>query len=439
MNLENTSPIISYVNHQLKLDGYFNKPIVDVVRKDFSDENRSDLLNYDCKNLIIDYLDDYFDDDLPVTSVEDYVENKLSLINNNLKVYETKRGVVFTQFRTYCPHCGSKHVVEDGYYPKKLVLNNFGNVDGLVKRYECRNCNKGFSADINGVVDTNFSVSRRIMKIIHDYYAICGTPVRRIQEIMKRIHNVSLSYQEVQDIIVDYSIKYESKLKNYSGYYVFDSLWIKIDDISDKYIYFFALFDVQHQTLVDYKIVEEENSKTVYDFLRKATHNQPRKAITTDLHFAYRKPIQDLGFKHQFCEFHTKQNINKYIYDYVKNNKLTKKEHKEYKKYLKEVYKIYNAKDRFEVLDIINKLSCNCDKFPNVINEVIDKKIRPYSAYLTMFLEDDFIERTSNWIERIFGDLAPKYLKNKFKTLRGFLSRLNLKLERWDRRNAIFW
>ena len=156
------------------------------------------------------------------------------------------------------------------------------------------------------------------MKIIWDYYAICGTPVRRIQEIMKRIHNVRLSYQEIQDIIVDYSIKYKSKLKNYSGYYVFDSLWIKIDEIGDKYIYFFALFDVKHHTLVDYKIVEEENSKTVYDFLREATRNQPRKSITTDLHFAYRKPIQDLGFKHQFCEFHAKQVINKYIYDYVK-------------------------------------------------------------------------------------------------------------------------
>ena len=56
-----------------------------------------------------------------------------------------------------------------------------------------------------------------------------------------------------------------------------------------------------------------------------------------------------------------------------------------------------------------------------------------------MYLEDKNIARTSNWIERIFGDLAPKYLKNKFKTLRGFLSRVNLKLERWDRRNAIFW
>lgn len=439
MKTENNSPITSYVKHQYKLDGYFNKPLVDVVRKDLSDDKCVNLLNNSCKDLVIDYLDDYFEDELPVTCVDDYVENKLSRINNNLKVYETKQGLVFTQFRAYCPHCGSKHVVEDGYYNKKLVLNNFGNVTGRIKRYECRSCGKGFSADISGVVDTNYSVSRRIMKIIRDYYAICGAPVRRIQEIMKRIHNVRLSYQEVQDIIVDYSVKYDSKLDNYSGYYVFDSLWIKVDEISDKYCYFFALFDVYHRTLVDYKIVKAENSKTVYNFLREATRNQPRKAITTDLHFAYRKPIQDLGFKHQFCEFHAKQNINKYIYDYVKNNKLTKKEHKAYKNYLKEIYSIYDAENRFEVLDILNNLYLKRDKFPTVINEVLDKKIRPYSSYLTMFLEDSYIARTSNWIERIFGDLAPKYLKNKFKTLRGFLSRLNLKLERWDCRNATIY
>lgn len=57
-----------------------------------------------------------------------------------------------------------------------------------------------------------------------DYYAICGTPVRRIHQILKRIHNDKLSYQEVHDIIVEYSKPYKSKLKNYSGYYVFDSI-----------------------------------------------------------------------------------------------------------------------------------------------------------------------------------------------------------------------
>ena len=439
MKTENTSPITNYVNHQLKLDGYFNKPIVDVVRKDVFDENSVNLLNSDCKDLIVDYLDYYFDDVLPVTCVEDYVENKLSSINNNLKVYENKEGVVFTQFRSYCPHCHSKHVVEDGYYPKKAILNFFGNVDARIKRYRCRSCGKRFSADISVVIDCNYSVSRKVMNIIWDYYAIGGIPVRRIQEIMKRIHNVELSHQEIQDIIVDYNKGYESKLENYSGYYVFDSLWIKIDEISDKYIYFFALFDIQHQTLVDYKIIEDENSDEVYKFLREATRNQPCKAITTDLHIAYRKPIQDLGFKHQFCQFHAKQNINKYLYNYVKDNKISKKMHKKYKSYLKEIYEIYDAENRFEVLDFLNNLRLRRDEFPDVINDIIDKKIVPFSSYLTMYLEDDFIARTSNWVERIFEDLAPKYLKNKFKTLRGFLSRVSLKLGRWDRRNAIFW
>ena len=106
---------------------------------------------------------------------------------------------------------------------------------------------------------------------------------------------------------------------------------------------------------------------------------------------------------------------------------------------MEEVYKIYDAKNRFEVLDIIEKLDLKRDKFPKVINEVIDKKIRPYSAFLTRFIENSHIIRTSNWIERIFGDLAPKHLKNNFKTLHGFLSRINMRLERWDRRNAIFW
>ena len=138
MKVENNSPIINYVGHRLKLDGFFSEPLGGVIRKDNTDDECVNLLSFDCKDLIVDYLDNYFDDDLPVTFAEGYVKSKLSQITNNLKVFETKDGVVFTHFRSYCPHCGSKHVVEDGYYPKKLVLNVFG----------------------------NFSVSRRIMKII---------------------------------------------------------------------------------------------------------------------------------------------------------------------------------------------------------------------------------------------------------------------------------
>ncbi|MBR0472219.1 MAG: hypothetical protein IJI98_05925, partial [Methanosphaera sp.] len=65
---------------------------------------------------------------------------------------------------------------------------------------------------------------------------------------------------------------------------------------------------------------------------------------------------------------------------------------------LEEVYQIYEADNRFEVLDILDNLSGRREEFPDVINEIIDKKIRPYSRYLCMFLDDSFIELTSNWI-----------------------------------------
>jgi len=42
----------------------------------------------------------------------------------------------------------------------------------------------------------------------------------------------------------------------------------------------------------------------------ESTYNQDRKYIVTDLKHEYRQPIRKLGFKHQFCVFHTKQKIN---------------------------------------------------------------------------------------------------------------------------------
>ncbi|WP_323736784.1 hypothetical protein PXD04_02120 [Methanosphaera sp. ISO3-F5] len=78
MKQENNSLITNYIGHQLKFDGFFSEPLVDVVRKDNADGGCVNLLSFDCKDLIVDYLDDYFDDDLPVTFVDGYVKSKLS-------------------------------------------------------------------------------------------------------------------------------------------------------------------------------------------------------------------------------------------------------------------------------------------------------------------------------------------------------------------------
>ena len=91
-----------------------------------------------------------------------------------------------------------------------------------------------------------------------------------------------------------------------------------------------------------------------------------------------------------------------------------------------------------EVYQIVNKLNKDKHEFPQVIREILDKKVLSYLKYLTRFIEDFKINNTSNIIERIFEDIAPKHVKKKYKTLKGFLSRFNIKLRRWDQRNAIY-
>ena len=107
------------------------------------------------------------------------------------------------QKRVYCPECYSKDVNEAGYYPKDLVLLHYGLVGCEIKRYTCKHCGKDFSADISSIVDPNFTVSHEVMNVVQRYYSIDFSSVRKIQEFLKEFHGVDISYQEIQDIIVD--------------------------------------------------------------------------------------------------------------------------------------------------------------------------------------------------------------------------------------------
>ena len=86
----------------------------------------------------------------------------------------------------------------------------------------------------------------------------------------------------------------------------------------------------------------------------------------------------------------------------------------------------------------MKKLKKKINEFPEVIQHIINEKLAPYYKNLTYFLENTKIESKSNIIERIFEDLNPKHVKKYYKTLKGFLSRFNLKLKRWNERNAIY-
>ena len=398
-------------------------------------KNNSPIFNYD----LVQYkLDAYFEN-LPETDYrKNYMEDKIAKLNSNLLVHNRKGIYYLKQKYVCCPQCSHKEVVENGHYTKKLIYMDKGLVECKVKRYVCKHCGTGFSADISCIVDKNFSISCDVKESVQKYYSFDHSSVRKIQEIMKEFHNVELSHQEIQDIIVDYYIHYNPNIKEFSGYYAFDALWVKIKELNDKWVFLLVLVDTLHDTVVAYKVVEHETEQEVYKFLREATRNQKRIGITTDLKKEYQRPINDLKFKHQFCIFHFKKSINEHIYRYVKDNSLSDEQKKEFKSFLPRIYEVFKAEDMTKVDEIVSKLKEDKNDFPQVIKDILDKKFLPYVKYLTRFIDDFRIQSTSNIIERIFEDLAPKHVKKKYKTLKGFLSRFNIKLKRWDHRNAVY-
>ena len=78
---------------------------------------------------------------------------------------------------------------------------------------------------------------------------------------------------------------------------MFDSLWVKINGIWN---YILALFDVKLNTLVLVKLVESEDSKTIYQFLNESLRNQKKISIGTDLKHEYREAIDKLKVKTSF-------------------------------------------------------------------------------------------------------------------------------------------
>lgn len=383
-------------------------------------------------------LDGYFDSLPEIDDRKNYINNKISKLDTNLSLTKLNNTYFIKEKRAYCPHCHYKNVVENGYYPKKIIIKDLGTINAKIKRYICKRCKKSFSADLTSIVDENFTISKDTKEIVQEYYSIDHTSVRKICEFLEKMHNIKISRQEVQDILVDYRIHYNTIIKEYSGYYVFDALWVKIKEVSDKWVFLLALVDACHDTIISYKIVEHETEEEIYNFLRESTRNQPRIAITTDLKHEYKRPIDKLGFKHQFCVFHFKQNINKTIREYAKNNKLPNKKIQEYKSYLSKIYQLFNSESTDEVTNCLNNLKTDLNNYPNIIKKIVKEKILPYAKYLTRFIENPKIEKTSNLIERMFEDLAPKHIKKIYKTTKGFLSRFNLKLKRWDERNAIY-
>ena len=199
--------------------------------------------------------------------------NDKLIVDKNISKTIKNGFIVFKYIKVRCPYCNSNHVVKIGFYDRKLIFLNEGEKICKVQEYKCKKCDKKFNTDLNRFVYKNNNITLAVINKILDIYSIYGASLHKIRYGLKKEHNVNISHQSIENIIKSYEIEETTSFWSYSGFYLFDALWVKING---KWNYLLALFDLKLNTLVSYKIVSNESETNIKKFLEESTRNQPR-------------------------------------------------------------------------------------------------------------------------------------------------------------------
>lgn len=353
-------------------------------------------------------------------------------IEDNLIRLEKHGKIYFKNKIAVCPSCNSRNTVKNGTYERKLIFLRIGEQICTIQKYKCKKCGKVFYSDLSSLVYLNSNITLPVIDCIKNLYQIYGAGLHKIRFNLKQEHNIEISHQSIENILLNSDYEFDYENWSYSGYYLFDSLWVKINGV---WMYLLALFDVKLNTIVSIKLVESEDSETIYQFLDDSLRNQKKISIGTDLKHEYRKSIDKLKVKHHFCKFHVKQRINKRFRNYFDKNKLDEKIIDRLINLKQLIFQLLDAETLDESKNIRDKLinfKCENNKF---IKKLLWNFIIPHFKKLTTHLENQYIPSTNNKIENIFQKVFPKHIKRTMKIENGLLKRFMLKLNHWNIKN----
>lgn len=353
-------------------------------------------------------------------------------IGDNLIRLKKHGKIYFKNKIAVCPSCNSRNTVKNGTYERKLIFLRIGEQICTIQKYKCKKCGKVFYSDLSSLVYLNSNITLPVIDCIKNLYQIYGAGLHKIRFNLKQEHNIEISHQSIENILLKSYYEFDYENWSYSGYYLFDSLWVKINGV---WMYLLALFDVKLNTIVSIKLVESEDSETIYQFLDDSLRNQKKISIGTDLKHEYRKSIDKLKVKHHFCKFHVKQRINKRFRNYFDKNKLDEKIIDRLINLKQLIFQLLDAETLDESKNIQDKLinfKCENNKF---IKKLLWNFIIPHFKKLTTHLENQYIPSTNNKIENIFQKVFPKHIKRTMKIENGLLKRFMLKLNHWNIKN----
>jgi len=373
-------------------------------------------------------------------SLSKYEENQIKLENtsikrlNKLKYWYKKDILHIEMFKSFCPNCYTKNVILNGVKDRVLNFYDKGEVKAEIQSYKCKKCGKKFKTDISMIVEDNNNFTHEFKRKSLELVGLFFGSVRNVAYRIKQDTGVNVSQQTIENWILDHKSQNKALNNRYSGYYIFDVEWIKIQG---KWNYRFTLFDSKQNTVVADDIYSKENSNNVKVFLDKNTRNKNKIAITTDLDEKYKPIIEKLGFKHQWCLFHTFKNLNKIIKKYIKENELSEEEISKIRQEKLELFSLFDSENYKSSRIKFNMILSKVKEFSEVIRVIILDSFLPYFKTFFGFLDDENIECTSNKLENFFKRTLPKSVKKIMKTKNGVKSRMSLRTEIWNRTNFI--
>ena len=128
-----------------------------------------------------------------------------------------------------CPHCNSKKYVQNGYKERILIFLNKGKQICVIKKYKCKKCGKTYYTDLSSIVNGFSNVTNQVIEKILHLYSVFGSSIYKIQEELKNGYNVEISHQTIERVLLDFNFVKKHEPWTLSGYYLFDSLWVKIE------------------------------------------------------------------------------------------------------------------------------------------------------------------------------------------------------------------
>ena len=351
-----------------------------------------------------------------------------TISDNLFRTYKDGR-IYFKNIIVRCPSCKSRKVVFDSTIGRKLIFLRIGTQYCIIQKYKCNKCGYRFKTDLSSIVEENSNVTKPVIEhILHLYSHFTGT-IYKIQEFLNKEHNISISHQTIENIILTSEFPLEFPEWSLSGYYQLDALWVKKNG---KWKYLLVIFDTKMNIVVARSLANSESTKVAYDFLSESLRNQNVKCITTDLKTEYRDAIDKLNYNQQFCLFHVEQKINRDIRLYIQENNPYKDEIELINSYKKRIFDLLNSNSMDSAKKIRNELINEMNSFPIIIYKIMWDLIIPYFKKLAYHFLDKNVESTNNKIENIFQKNFNKSIKKKYKTENGILKRFDIRINEWN-------